>query len=258
MARHFGLRNDFYHKNHTYSALSKCQANGSIRLTAAAKAAAAAAGGGSKFNGSMTAATIGTNKLASNIGQSNNNGNAASIQKQNTDLTILHCEPSCKCSSHTYPRCVSSCSQTTILTTVSKNDLIPTGGGGVSGGTLIREGSLSSNSSPFIVNGYKKKSIIDEKPNHHNTLSTIAEKIRRGTKIVFLFKQPSSAPSSPNSVAAAVAIAAKTPKLLKKGNSVDSAHTNTISNSSLQEVDDDEFDSAELAKYMGEINREIR
>lgn len=44
---------------------------------------------------------------------------------------------------------------------------------------------------------------------------------------------------------------------LQKLNSVDSAHTNTISNSSLQEVDAEEFDSAELAKHMGEINNEI-
>lgn len=45
---------------------------------------------------------------------------------------------------------------------------------------------------------------------------------------------------------------------LQKDSSVDSAHTNTISNSSLQEVDAEEFDSAELAKYMGEVNNEIR
>lgn len=44
---------------------------------------------------------------------------------------------------------------------------------------------------------------------------------------------------------------------LQKHNSVDSDQTNTISNSSLQEVDAEEFDSAELTKHMGEINNEI-
>lgn len=39
---------------------------------------------------------------------------------------------------------------------------------------------------------------------------------------------------------------------LQKLNSVDSA--NTISNSSLQEVDDEEFNSSDLVKYMEEIN----
>lgn len=48
----------------------------------------------------------------------------------------------------------------------------------------------------------------------------------------------------------------KIPKL-RKHNSIDSAHTNTISNSSLQEVDAEEFDSTELANYMGVVNNEI-
>lgn len=230
MARHFGLRNDYYHKNHTYSALSKCQANGSIRLTAAA------AHGGGTLNGYNT-----------NHNLRHSDTNDAHIQKQSTDLTILHREPSCtKCPGHSYDRdrCVSVCSQSTMLTTVSKNDLMT--------GPILRDGSLKSNSSPFIVSK-KSPATIDEKTNHHNPLlSTIAEKLRRGTKKVFLFK-PSSVPSSPNSAAAAIPS-----RELKKGNSVESAHTNTISNSSLQEVDDDEFDSAELAKHMGEINREIR
>lgn len=133
-----------------------------------------------------------------------------------------------------------------MLTTVSKNDLMT--------GPILRDSSLKANSSPFIVSK-KLQTTIDEKPNHHNALSTIAEKLRRGTKKVFLFKT-SSAPSSPSSAAAT--IPSRELKPFKKGNSVESAHTNTISNSSLQEVDDEEFDSAELAKHMGEINREIR
>lgn len=87
-----------------------------------------------------------------------------------------------------------------------------------------------------------------------STLGTIAEKLRRGTKKVLLFKTASNA-SQPN-----VSQHSKDKEMrkLEKGNSVDSAHTNTISNSSLQEVDDDEFESAELAKYMGQVNSEIR
>lgn len=88
-----------------------------------------------------------------------------------------------------------------------------------------------------------------------STLSSIAEKLRRGTKKVLLFKNaPATVPVNvtqpPNEQ--------HDVRKLEKGNSVDSAHTNTISNSSLQEVDDDEFESAELAKYMGQVNSEIR
>lgn len=46
------------------------------------------------------------------------------------------------------------------------------------------------------------------------------------------------------------------PRSLKKIASVDSA--NTISNSSLQEVDEEEFNSSDLVKYMEEINQGIK
>lgn len=46
------------------------------------------------------------------------------------------------------------------------------------------------------------------------------------------------------------------PRRLVKMNSVDSA--NTISNSSLQEVDDEEFNSSDLVRYMEEINLGIK
>lgn len=46
------------------------------------------------------------------------------------------------------------------------------------------------------------------------------------------------------------------PRSLKKLASVDSA--NTISNSSLQEVDEEEFNSSDLVKYMEEINQGIK
>lgn len=86
-----------------------------------------------------------------------------------------------------------------------------------------------------------------------STLSTIAEKLRRK---VLIFKSASN--SSPGNSTSATSGKQRDGRKLEKGNSVDSAHTNTISNSSLQEVDDDEFESTELAKYMGQINNEIR
>lgn len=111
-----------------------------------------------------------------------------------------------------------------------------------------------------------------------STLGTIAEKFKRK---VFLFKSTSSTANSSSHGNAENSSGAdggcdgvdggsdivggnstsgrnRQGRKLEKVSSVDSAHTNTISNSSLQEVDDDEFDSTELAKYMGQINNEIR
>lgn len=92
-------------------------------------------------------------------------------------------------------------------------------------------------------------------------LSTIAEKLRRGTKKVLQFsKSPSTSPtktSSTGNVAPADHQDGKS-RWLRKKESVDSVDTNTISNSSLKEYDEEEFSSAELARFMAEINNEIR
>lgn len=108
-----------------------------------------------------------------------------------------------------------------------------------------------------------------------STLGTIAEKLKRK---VLLFKSASSSATGNSTPHASSANADSSSgngggggstvelssgrnrdgRKLEKAGSVDSAHTNTISNSSLQEVDDEEFDSTELAKYMGQINNEIR
>lgn len=158
------------------------------------------------------------------------------IQKEESNLSILQSEPATdrKVNHPVQPqrqRCVSVTSQSTLITSLSKSDVHA---------TTTHFGEKPSNNKRNSTNN-----------NHHqSTLSTIAEKLRRGTRKVLLFRTSpnNSTPQSP------VTKEAK----LKKGNSVDSAHTNTISNSSLQEVDAEEFDSAELTKFMGEINNEIR
>ncbi|XP_053670368.1 neuromedin-U receptor 1-like [Anopheles nili] len=99
-------------------------------------------------------------------------------------------------------------------------------------------------------------------------LSTIAEKLRRGTKKVLAFsKSPVSTPCKSASgngasvgcdVVSNGADATGRRKAYRKRHSCDSVDTNTISNSSLKEFDEDEFSSAELARFMGEVNSEIR
>lgn len=92
-------------------------------------------------------------------------------------------------------------------------------------------------------------------------------------KTIFYFKSPKKQspatfpddimPFSSAAAAAAAAAAARggsrpttAHRVLRKFDSVDSA--NTISNSSLQEVDEDEFNSSDLVKYMDEINQGIK
>lgn len=159
------------------------------------------------------------------------------IQKIESNLSILQSEPTAdkKVNNPIQPqrqRCVSVTSQSTLITSLSKSDVL----------------ASTTNFGEKVPANNKRNSTNN---NHHqSTLSTIAEKLRRGTRKVLLFRTSpnNSTPQSPVSKEAK----------LKKGNSVDSAHTNTISNSSLQEVDAEEFDSAELTKFMGEINNEIR
>ncbi|XP_035773204.1 delta-type opioid receptor-like isoform X2 [Anopheles albimanus] len=86
-------------------------------------------------------------------------------------------------------------------------------------------------------------------------LSTIAEKLRRGTKKVLAFsKSPVSTPGKSPSAS----VTDERRKEYRKRHSCDSVDTNTISNSSLKEFDEDEFSSAELARFMAEVNSEIR
>lgn len=128
-------------------------------------------------------------------------------------------------------------------TSAAPNGKTMTNSGGGGGGVAHRKGSGATKS----------------------TLGSIAEKLRRGTRKVLLFTSSSAAataakttipgPTAGHNVAdVGTGQAAPT---LQKHNSIDSGGTNTISNSSLQEVDAEEFDSAELARHMGEINNEI-
>ncbi|XP_055526036.1 neuromedin-U receptor 1-like [Wyeomyia smithii] len=90
-------------------------------------------------------------------------------------------------------------------------------------------------------------------------LATIAEKLRRGTQRVLQFnKSPIASPSKEEPTPASIDELQGKRRALKKKTSEDSVDTNTISNSSLQEFDEEEFSSAELARFMGEINKEIR
>lgn len=155
----------------------------------------------------------------------------AALQQRHQE-DVMNCLKN-KCPSHHHKyrhRCISVSSQATLLTTVSKNDTV----------TLA-----TSQATREQLNGHTGGK-------HQSTLGTIAEKLRRGTRKVLLFTTTTSNASPTHEATNG------TDTKLQKDNSVDSAHTNTISNSSLQEVDAEEFDSAELAKYMGEINNEIR
>ncbi len=209
LARHFHIGPDYNQRTHIYSALSKYNGNGSIRLTT-----------------SMPNA----NRLTQSM--------EPHIQKIESNLSILQSEPASdkKVNNPVQPsqreRCVSVTSQSTLITSLSKSDVL----------------ASTTNFGDKVPTNNKRNS--NNNNHHQSTLSTIAEKLRRGTRKVLLFRTSpnNSTPQSP------VTKEAK----LKKGNSVDSAHTNTISNSSLQEVDAEEFDSAELTKFMGEINNEIR
>ena len=198
--------------------------------------------------------TMGVNRVNNQLDDFNLqkiNESESSINQ--TDPIIGHCLQN-KDGSYR-PRCISVSSQSTLMTTVSKADAMTLGS------SINRLEHVNNNG-----NYRKDENKINSSP---STLSTIAEKLRRGTKKVLQFKTASSNNSTNDSMAEnnmsnsaleqSLQIKSNPRQAkLQKGNSVDSAHTNTISNSSLQEVDAEEFDSAELAKNMGEINNEIR
>lgn len=220
MARHFGLGTE-YKKNHTYSALSKCQGNGSIRLTA-------------------TMANRIIPEDLQNMQKPDIIATDPALQPHHHDDVINCLKNKCPNHHHQYRhRCISISSQSTLLTTVSKNDVQI-----ISASIKQRNGDLNE-TNKYKTNAYFKK---EDK----SALGTIAEKLRRGTRKVLHFTTTASNTPTPTHTTTG-----KESKL-QKDSSMDSAHTNTISNSSLQEVDAEEFDSAELAKYMGEINNEIR
>uniref|UniRef100_A0A182N6L6 G-protein coupled receptors family 1 profile domain-containing protein n=1 Tax=Anopheles dirus TaxID=7168 RepID=A0A182N6L6_9DIPT len=135
------------------------------------------------------------------------------------------------------------------------------------GTNVSSNGKLSRSSNGSVRHG--ASAVVDPTDHSSGRLSTIAEKLKRGTKKVLAFsKSPTSTPCRgtvpPTAAAAAVpgigadATSERRKAAYRKRNSCDSVDTNTISNSSLKEFDEDEFSSAELARFMGEVNSEIR
>lgn len=251
IARHCGLGSDYAKKSHTYSALSRCNGNGSFKLTA----------------------TLAAQQQNQSLQQRNNDQKChsdvtglgdGSIRNGNSIIVSSAAMPIARNSLNKNDdkyrqRFVSVSSQSTLLTTISKadgNGIIVTKAGGTDGINNNHDIDNSLKANQVRRKSSSASTVISDKntASTSSTLGTIAEKLRRGTRKVLLFKTNSnSAPSTVTTV-----VVKEKERKLEKGSSVDSAHTNTISNSSLQEVDDDEFESTELAKYMGQINSEIR
>lgn len=278
IARHCGLGGEYIRRNHTYSALSRCNGMGSFKLTAAV-ANQQRSPYSNIYNHEQKRLSdirsLGNGAIDINIGgedinDKNNDENSPvpiNPDDANNDLNNRDDD-------RFRQRFVSVSSQSTLFTTISRVD----------GNSIIaKAGDCGINNNVDLENHEKNKDADrkaqrmkstlngnDKKANNksqssgqqsQSTLGTIAEKLR---KKVLLFKSVSSSSqgtsnnTNDNNEQVVGAKERREERKLEKGSSVDSAHTNTISNSSLQEVDDDEFESTELAKYMGQINNEIR
>uniref|UniRef100_A0A1B0CKS3 Uncharacterized protein n=1 Tax=Lutzomyia longipalpis TaxID=7200 RepID=A0A1B0CKS3_LUTLO len=233
LARHCGFGSKYHGQNHNYSALSRAAgvgAGGSLRLTA------------------------NLNRNANNLAE------VGQIEKPESDLSLIH-------GNHQALNLMNNCfkmdnegdirpppyhtseSQLTITTALSRT--------GTADGKLIPVEAYKSPPTPVSPIKTITTAISPSKGSegqssgkvkfHHSALSTIAEKLRRSTKMVFHLKSSHNGDTE---------IKASEEKL-KKLNSVDSAHSNTISNSSLQEMDE-ELNSSDLVRYMEEINNEIK
>ncbi|XP_035897100.1 pyrokinin-1 receptor-like [Anopheles stephensi] len=223
-------RNKSDGQQHTYSAVSRYGVTG---------------GGSFKVN-SNNMACIGTGIT---VGQQPGNGTTENQCQQESNLSLLAKDRSNRSTMPpiamrpTYTRasdshCVSiSSSHSTTATNVSSN------------------GKLSRSSNGSLRHG---GNALDTSDSSGGRLSTIAEKLRRGTKKVLAFsKSPNSTPCK-SAAGTAAEVVDERRKAYRKRNSCDSVDTNTISNSSLKEFDEEEFSSAELARFMGEVNSEIR
>lgn len=91
------------------------------------------------------------------------------------------------------------------------------------------------------------KSFVADAQNSRRT--SFAEKLKKCTQKVLIFKSDASS-STP--------ITEGTVKIKKKASMESIGSGNTISNSSLKEIDEEEFTSSELAQIMFEVNNEIR
>lgn len=249
IAKHCGIGGNYIKRNHTYSALSRCNGMGSFKMTIAAANNQRA----SPYNNEQRrlSQSNARNSNVSAIGPVLNSGNEE-----------MH-----KDDDHYRQRFVSVSSQSTLLTTISKNDTngvvtMKSGDCGINNNVDAKSKSNAVSQKQMRNSGASssRQAHMSSQANQNpSTLGTIAEKLRRR---VMLFKTNSNSSQGGSSSNAANDDTTqgeerhRDGRKLEKGNSIDSA--NTISNSSLQEVDDDEFDSNELAKYMGQINNEIR
>lgn len=275
IARHCGLGGDYVGRNHTYSALSRCNGNGSFKLTAAPNQLhrTHTINNGPRLdinraNAGTATPPGGTPPIAKSPGAAaTNNADAAiAVVAAGTNPTF----PNAKTDDKYHQKCLPANSPSTLLT-VSRadgNGMVATKTGNdldnrdkkSTAQVNVRKTDVTSPALPPSSNALavaSDKVAANATTTTTTTLGTIAEKLRRGTKRVLLFKHSTNASQLANGAQQQQQQQSKDKELrkLEKGNSVES---NTISNSSLQEVDDDEFESAELAKYMGQINSEIR
>lgn len=251
LARHCGLGGDYAGRNHTYSALSRCNGNGSFKLTAAP-------GHLQRTHTLNNGQRWDTTRLGGGIGIV---GGGVAADRPGTSPSGRG-TPLPDTGNSTFPNAnEDKYHQQYMSTNTDDNTVAAKTGSAVDAPHVHRDKKI-----PMLRNIGKSDvtpaDATSTDKGTSSTLGTIAEKLRRGTKKVLQFKNASNASPSQTNVSqaskASKASKEKETRKLEKGNSVDSAHTNTISNSSLQEVDDDEFESAELAKYMGQVNSEIR
>lgn len=259
IAKHCGIGGDYIKRNHTYSALSRCNGMGSFKMTIAGANNQRLSPYGNELRRlSMSNSRNGNDGGNNPTGIPTNSG-SEDINRKDDDRYRQ--------------RFVSVSSQSTLLTTISKADgngviTMKSGDCGINNNIdTVAEKLNRSSSNPNGMNASRHHGQHSNKQSSQgtsspSTLGTIAEKLKRR---VLLFKTTSNSASGTSTANTANINTTNSNgsrhrdgRKLEKGNSVDSANTNTISNSSLQEVDDDEFDSTELAKYMGQINNEIR
>lgn len=271
IARHCGLGGDYGARNHTYSALSRCNGNnGSFKLTAtpghlqrahtfnnghghrldvaraSLDAGIVGAGDGTSPNASPPIHTVGSAPtFPQRYRASNSPTTLLTLSRiDGNGVTTIQTKPS----AHTDYLCNNNrVSHTEMpIKSPAKKSMAT---------HMVPSATTASGTATTVATVMSTTTTM---PTTHTTttsaLSSLAEKLRRGTKKVLHFKTTQPASSGSQATKEHHSGRGK----LEKGNSVDSAHTNTISNSSLQEVDDDEFESTELAKYMGQINSEIR
>ncbi|XP_055587833.1 pyrokinin-1 receptor-like [Uranotaenia lowii] len=202
--------------------------------------------------------TGGSFKLASNSAIAQSMRPASDLHcclHQESEMSSLRGESRRCMRSSQDAQCISISSQSTIITSLSCNNTRASSGEK----KKLNGKSFSRNSGSFGSRSSLRNQSIGashEDGEVGGRLSTIAEKLRRGTRKVLQFSK--SPLGSPNKSAAKKEDQGDKNRWLGKKASVDSVDTNTISNSSLKEYDEEEFSSAELARFMAEVNNEIR